>query len=114
MFAFGSSCYFPTLGSRFPFLCCAQNRPQSLPHNDFLPGLYGHGNQFDVVGLLGFFPVRIALANRGHQAWIVRAEHLDDRIVLAQLRTQSDVLKPQADWSQETLSVGKRFPSSGM
>ncbi len=73
------------LGGGFSFLCGTQNRSQTLPYNDFLTGLYGHGYEFDVIGLFMFFPVRIAFVDRCHQTWIVGTEHFDDGIVLAQL-----------------------------
>ena len=80
-------CRFRVLMRGFSFLRRAQNLPQCLPHNDFLPGLYGHRNQFDMVGFLVFFAIRIriAFADRRHQAGIVRAEHFDHGIVFAQL-----------------------------
>src|SRR5207245_1146415 len=58
-------------------LGCAQNSTQPLPNHDFFSGLDGHGNEFDVVGLLAFFWVRLTLANRGQQPRMVRPEHLD-------------------------------------
>src|SRR5207248_523422 len=65
-------------------LGCAQNSTQPLPNHDFFSGLDGHGNEFDVVGLLAFFWVRLTFANRGHQTRIVRPEHLDHRISATQ------------------------------
>ena len=64
----------------------AQNGAQSLPDNDFFSGFDGHRNQFDVVGRLAFFAIRIrvALANSLDQTWIVRPEHFDDWIPRAQ------------------------------
>src|SRR5207244_10834964 len=61
-----------------------QNSTQHLPNHDFFSGLDGHGNEFDVVGLLAFFWVRLTFANRGHQTRIVRPEHLDHRISATQ------------------------------
>src|SRR6059058_3228649 len=65
-------------------LGCAQNSTQPLPNHDFFSGLDGHGNEFDVVGLLAFFWVRLTFANRGHQTRIVRPEHLDHWISATQ------------------------------
>src|ERR1035437_812437 len=66
-------------------LCGAKNGAQSLSDNDFFPGLDGHRNQFDVVGPLAFFSIRLTLANRLDQAWIVCPEYFDYGIARAQL-----------------------------
>src|SRR5205807_9965365 len=65
-------------------LRCTQNSTQPLPNHDFFSGLDCHGNEFDVVGLLAFFWVRLTFANRGHQTRIVRPEHLDHLISATQ------------------------------
>src|SRR5215472_2986812 len=76
---------FAPLGCRLPFLGGAENRPQSLPHNDFLARLDGHGNQFYVTRLFAFFRVGITLANRRHQTRVIRPEHLNDWITSPQI-----------------------------
>src|SRR5205807_5992757 len=67
----------------------------SLSHNHFFSRFDGHGNQFNVVGRLAFLRRWITLANRRHQAWIINAEHLDDRVARAQLlHTISQAVAP--------------------
>jgi hypothetical protein len=50
--------------------------------------------------------------NRGDQAGIVSAKHLDNRIPARNSRTQSAMVNPSL-LIQDTFNVGYRFPSSG-
>src|SRR5437867_5382250 len=86
-------------------LGCAQNSTQPLPNHDFFSGLDGHGNEFDVVGLLAFFWVRLTFANRGHQTRIVRPEHLDHWISATQfLHAVEDRKSTRLNSSHRTIS----------